>query len=96
MQVLDAFSTEISFISKTFLFLLQPFHWWYKLFLAHGVVCGMDYLHSIQPYPVIHGDLKLENVLVGDGLIAKVCALLTTACCSFRITNGMRYKRLTF
>jgi len=83
-----------SWITSSFLFLLQPVDWSKKLFLAHGVVCGMEYLHSIHPHPVIHGDLKLENVLVGDGLIAKVCALLTTACCSFHITNDILYKRL--
>ena len=78
---------QLSFLSlsSNCLFLLQPVHWWYKLFLAHGVVCGMEYLHTVQPYPVIHGDLKLENVLVGDDLIAKVCTLLTNACCTFRI-----------
>jgi len=50
--------------------------WPTKLFVAHGVVCGMDYLHSIRPYPVIHGDLKIQNVLVGDGLVAKVCTVV--------------------
>ena len=59
------------------LFLLQPVGWSRKLFLAHGVVRGMDYLHSVQPHPVIHGDLKIENILVGDNLTAKVSALLT-------------------
>jgi len=33
----------------------------------------MQYLHSIQPHPVIHGDLKIQNVLVGDDSVAKVC-----------------------
>ena len=33
----------------------------------------MEYLHSIEPHPVIHGDLKIQNVLVGDELVAKVC-----------------------
>ena len=56
---------------------LQPVGWSRKLFLAHGVVRGMDYLHSVQPHPVIHGDLKIENILVGDELVAKVSALLT-------------------
>ena len=59
------------------MFLLQPVGWSQKLFLAHGVVRGMDYLHSVQPYPVIHGDLKIDNILVGDESIAKVSALLT-------------------
>ena len=52
--------------------------WPMKLFLANGVVCGMEYLHSILPHPVIHGDLKIQNVLVGDGLVAKVCLILYT------------------
>ena len=46
------------------------------MFLAHGVVDGMEYLHSIRPHPVIHGDLKIQNVLVGDGLVAKVCIVI--------------------
>ena len=50
--------------------------WPKKLFLAHGIVRGMEYLHSIQPHPVIHGDLKIQNVLVGDGLVAKVCMIV--------------------
>ena len=49
--------------------------WPTKLFLAHGIVLGMKYLHSIRPHPVIHGDLKIQNVLVGDDLVAKVCAI---------------------
>ena len=50
--------------------------WPTKLFLAHGVVRGMEYLHSIRPDPVIHGDLKLQNVLVGDGLVTKVWVIV--------------------
>ena len=36
----------------------------------------MEYLHSIRPRRVIHGDLKIQNVLVGDGLVAKVCTFV--------------------
>ena len=50
--------------------------WPTKLILAHGVVCGMEYLHSIRPDPVIHADLKMQNILVGDGLVAKVCVIV--------------------
>ena len=39
--------------------------------VAHGIVCGMNYLHSRHP-PVIHSDLKTENILVFDTLVAKV------------------------
>ena len=65
------------FIDWCVLFLLQPVGWSQKLFLAHGVVCGMDYLHSVQPHPVIHGDLRIDNILVGYNLTAKVSTLLT-------------------
>jgi serine/threonine protein kinase len=46
--------------------------WITKLSLASGVVQGMTYLHMKNP-PVIHGDLKLQNVLVADGYVAKIC-----------------------
>ena len=52
---------------------LQPVGVSKKLRLTHGVVRGMEYLHYMQPDPVVHGDLKTQNVLVGDGLVAKVC-----------------------
>jgi len=57
------------------------------MLLAHGVVCGMEYLHSIRPHPVIHGDLKLQNVLVGDGLVTKVCMIVQSY--SYMKTNSI-------
>ena len=42
-----------------------------KLKLIHNVACGMDYLHRTKP-PVIHGDLKVQNILVSSNEIAKV------------------------
>ena len=38
-----------------------------------GVALGMEYLHGIKPNPVIHGDLKIQNILVGSGGVAKIC-----------------------
>ena len=34
---------------------------------------GVNYLHTL-PTPVIHGDLKLANVLVDNGCVLKVRA----------------------
>jgi len=48
-----------------------------KLSFAHGIVCGMNYLHSQHP-PVIHSDLKIENILVSDRLVAKVIVVIVS------------------
>ena len=44
-----------------------------KLSMLHDVALGMEYLHGIIPNPVIHGDLKIQNVLVGRDEVAKIC-----------------------
>jgi len=39
----------------------------------------MSYLHSRQP-PVIHSDLKTENILVGDQFVVKVSQYYNAMC----------------
>ena len=55
-------------------------NWPLKLSLAHGIVSGMNYLHSLQP-PVIHSDLKGKNVLVSDKFVVKVSHLNMLSFC---------------
>lgn len=43
----------------------------YKVQLSFDVALGMNYLHTLDK-PIIHGDLKIQNVLVSDGYTAKV------------------------
>ena len=52
--------------------------WPVKLHIAQGVIHGMNYLHTKTP-PVVHGDLKVQNVLIGDGFKAKVSAVFLYA-----------------
>jgi len=47
-------------------------HWTWKLKAASEVSVGVNYLHTIPGGPVIHGDVKIGNVLVGHGYQAKV------------------------
>ena len=45
-----------------------------QLKLAHGIAAGMAYLHGRTP-PMLHHDLKSENVLIGeniDGFVPKI------------------------
>ena len=49
--------------------------WSFKLQIALDIAVGMSYLHSLEP-TVIHGDLKIQNILIGDGFRAKVKFIL--------------------
>ena len=40
--------------------------------MAYEVAAGMTYLHGLEPSPIIHGDLKLQNVLLNNYFNAKV------------------------
>ena len=46
--------------------------WKVKLAMIRDVTLGMCYLHSLNP-PIIHGDLKTENILLSETLTAKIC-----------------------
>ena len=45
--------------------------WARKVKMVQDIAFGMNYLHSLTP-PIIHRDLKLENVFVGVGFQVKV------------------------
>jgi len=47
-------------------------HWAWKLHVAYEVSLGMNYLHTARDRPVIHGDLKINNILISYGYHAKV------------------------
>ncbi|XP_072029261.1 uncharacterized protein [Amphiura filiformis] len=45
--------------------------WARKVKMVQDIAFGMNYLHTLNP-PIIHRDLKLENVFVGSGFEAKI------------------------
>ena len=45
--------------------------WARKVKMVQDIAYGMNYLHTLKP-PIIHRDLKLYNVFVGNGFEAKV------------------------
>lgn len=64
--------------------------WPMKLQIAEGVVHGMKYLHTKDP-PVIHGDLKVQNVLIGDAYIPKVSAVSAIYFLSCKVTISVSF-----
>ncbi|XP_035852935.1 receptor-interacting serine/threonine-protein kinase 4-like [Sander lucioperca] len=62
--------------------LREPPPWPLVFRLAHQVALGMNYLHSL-PLPMVHQDLKPQNVLLDDALNAKLTDFgLARICCS--------------
>ena len=51
----------------------NPLSWQEKLHLVKGVVLAMSYLHSQN---IIHGDLKMQNVLIDESRNAKVGVMM--------------------
>jgi serine/threonine protein kinase len=45
--------------------------WRERVRLAHGVACGLAFLHAPEP-PIVHLDVKCENVVLDEGLTPKV------------------------
>lgn len=45
--------------------------WPWKVEMMYGTALGLNYLHTSNP-PLIHGDIKIHNVLIGDDFVAKV------------------------
>ena len=42
-----------------------------KIRMILDMALGMNYLHTLNP-PILHRDLKLSNIFVGNGFEAKV------------------------
>lgn len=55
--------------------------WQFKLRVALDIAVGMCYLHEQK---VVHGDLKIQNILIGDGFRAKV-SLNNFFVCAFHL-----------
>ena len=46
-----------------------------KASILHNVACGLNYLHSQKPAPVIHRDLSPNNILLSRDSVAKISDL---------------------
>ncbi|KAJ1702343.1 hypothetical protein LUZ63_002122 [Rhynchospora breviuscula] len=49
-----------------------PLPWQARTRIIGEICSGLIFLHSNQPHPVVHGDLKLENILLDSNLVSKI------------------------
>ncbi|XP_031166296.2 receptor-interacting serine/threonine-protein kinase 3-like [Sander lucioperca] len=67
----------------------EPPPWPLVFRLAHQVALGINFLHSL-PHPVLHQDLKPQNVLLDDSLTAKLTdfGLARISCSVSQVSKG--------
>ncbi|KAL0351176.1 UNVERIFIED_CONTAM: Serine/threonine-protein kinase PBL27 [Sesamum radiatum] len=51
---------------------MLPLDWNTRMKIAAGIARGLNYLHNEAIPPVIYGDMKPSNVLLGDGFLPKL------------------------
>lgn len=66
-----------------------------KVKFAHEIASGMEYLHG-QPVPVVHRDLKCQNILVTEGNILKVSDFGLSKFLDKTVTDGSRIGSLNW
>ncbi|KAJ3706770.1 hypothetical protein LUZ61_010475 [Rhynchospora tenuis] len=49
-----------------------PLPWQARTRIIGEICSGLIFLHSSQPHPMVHGDLKLENILLDSNLVSKI------------------------
>jgi len=47
--------------------------WLRRLYFARDVMRGLNYLHLYKPNPIVHRDLKSQNILILSNYTAKIC-----------------------
>lgn len=49
-----------------------PLNWLQRFEVAKGIARGLQYLHTIGEKPLIHGDIKSANILLGKNFEPKI------------------------
>ncbi|CAH8320345.1 unnamed protein product [Eruca vesicaria subsp. sativa] len=49
-----------------------PLPWFIRFRVIFEVACGLAFLHSSKPEPIIHGDIKPENILLNRNHVSKI------------------------
>ncbi|KAL5013200.1 hypothetical protein ScPMuIL_007470 [Solemya velum] len=53
----------------------DPLTWEQRVSIMKGAACGLQYLHTLEKSPLIHGDMKSTNILLDKHMEAKIADL---------------------
>ncbi|KAG6474876.1 hypothetical protein ZIOFF_064092 [Zingiber officinale] len=50
----------------------EPLSWQVRTRIIAEICCALIFLHSSNPYPIVHGDLKPDNILLDANYVSKI------------------------
>lgn len=50
----------------------EPLTWQVRTQIIAEICCALIFLHSSNPYPIVHGDLKPDNILLDANYVSKI------------------------
>ncbi|KAL9242103.1 hypothetical protein vseg_016138 [Gypsophila vaccaria] len=50
----------------------EPLPWFARFHIAFEIACGLAFLHSKKPSPIVHRDLNPGNILLGNHYVSKI------------------------
>lgn len=68
----DIFLRDILYARKTSRKRIRTLRWHDRIRVAAEVCSGLGFLHMARPKPIVHGHLRLSNILLDRNLVAKI------------------------
>ena len=68
----DIFLRDILYSRKTSRKRIRTLRWHDRIRVAAEVCSGLGFLHMAKPRPIVHGHLRLSNILLDRNLVAKI------------------------
>ncbi|KAH9712691.1 putative U-box domain-containing protein 50 [Citrus sinensis] len=68
----------------------RALRWPDRIRIAHEVCLGLNFLHSTEPRPIVHGSLTPSSILLDRNLVAKISGLGLNICDQLNVRSDIR------